>query len=114
MDSVPSELSAEERARLARKGTILYGKSCGPGGRGDCAESFAVHHLRLGRPEVVHDLLRFLDVRIVALRSADPDGLLATTEALAARIREHMEQRPRLTAGSPTMRTAHLPDRGTC
>jgi hypothetical protein len=93
MDHVPSELSPEERARLARKGEILYGKSCGRHGRSDCAESFAVHQLRLGRVEVARDLLRFLDVRINALRTADPDKLLPATEALAARIRKHLGDR---------------------
>ena len=88
-----SDLSPEERARLARKGEILYAKSCGKNGRGACAESFAVHQLRLGRLEVVHDLLRFLDGRLDALRSADPDGLLPATESLAARIRRHLEDR---------------------
>ena len=67
MGPVPSGLSPRERDRLARKGELLYGKSCGTGGRGACAESFAVHQLRLGRVEVVDDLLRFLDVRIDAL-----------------------------------------------
>jgi hypothetical protein len=87
MGLVPSELSSEERGRLARKGEILYAKSCGAGGRGTCAESFVVHQLRLGRVEVARDLLRFLDDRIVVLRRDDPDGLLPTTEALAERIR---------------------------
>jgi hypothetical protein len=91
MDRLLPELSPEERARLARKGEILYGKSCGKSGRGDCAESFAVHQLRLGRVEVVHDLLQFLDGRLKVLRSADPDGRLPATEALAARIRRHLE-----------------------
>ena len=90
MDPVPSELSPRERDRLARKGELLYGKSCGTGGRGACAESFAVHQLRLGRVEVARDLLRFLDGRIDSLRSADPAGLLPETEALAARIRKHL------------------------
>jgi hypothetical protein len=87
------DLSPEERARLARKGEILYSKSCGSGGRGTCAESFAVHHLRQGRIDVVRDLLRFLEGRIVALRSADPDGRLPATEVLAARIRGHLRVR---------------------
>jgi hypothetical protein len=89
-DHMPLELSPGERARLARKGEALYAKSCGPGGRGDCAESFAVHQLGLGHIEAVHDLLRFLDDRINSLRSADPDGRLPATEALAARIRRHL------------------------
>jgi hypothetical protein len=87
MGRVPSELPSEERARLARKGEILYGKACEKEGRGTCAESFVVHQLRLGRVEVAHDLLGFLDGRIAALRRDDPDGLLPATEALAARIR---------------------------
>lgn len=90
MDPRPTVLSPEERARLARKAEVLSAKSCGPGGRGDCAEAFAVHQLGLGHIEVVHDLLRSLDDRIAALRMADPDGRLPTTEALAARIREHL------------------------
>jgi hypothetical protein len=93
MDHVPSELSPEERARLARKGEILYGKSCGRNGQATCAESFAVHQLRLGHVEVARDFLCFLDGRINALRAADPDGLLLATEALAARIREHLDDR---------------------
>lgn len=93
MESTPSDLSPDERARLARKGEILYGKSCGPGGRGDCAESFAEHQLRLGHVAVVHDLLRFLDAKIDSLRSADPEGRLPATEALADRIRRHLGNR---------------------
>jgi hypothetical protein len=93
MDLAPSELSPEERARLARKGETLYEKNCGTGGRGACEESFAVHHLRAGGLEVVHDLLRFLDGRLDALRMDDPDGLLPATEALASRIRRHLEDR---------------------
>lgn len=94
MHPMPSHLTPEERARLARKGEILYGKSCGTSGRGTCAESFAVHQLRLGRAEVARDLLRFLDGRLATLRSDDPDGLLPMTEALAARIRRHLEDDP--------------------
>jgi hypothetical protein len=91
MDPMHSDLSPEERARLASKGEILYAKSCGTSGRATCAESFAVHQLRLGRVDVARDLLRFLDGRIAALRLVDPDGLLPMTEALAARIRRHLE-----------------------
>jgi hypothetical protein len=94
MESMDPDLTAGERARLARKGEILYGKSCGPGGRGDCAESFAVHQMRLGHLQVVRDLLEFLDARIAALRSADPAGQLAATEALATRIRGQLDAQP--------------------
>ena len=93
MEPIPSDLTPEERTRLARKGEILYGKSCGPGGRGDCAGSFAEHQLRLGHVAVVHDLLRFLDAKIDSLRSADPEGRLPTTEALAERIRRRLRDR---------------------
>jgi hypothetical protein len=94
MDPMDSHLSPEERARLARKGEILYGKSCGTGGRGTCAESFAVHQLRLGHIEVARDLLQFLDGRIASLRRDDPAGLLPMTEALAARISQYLEGEP--------------------
>ncbi len=90
MGLMPSEFTSEERHRLARKGEILYSKSCGTRGRSTCAESFVAHQLRLGRVEVACDLLRFLDEQIAALRLNDPDGLLPTTEALAARIRRQM------------------------
>jgi hypothetical protein len=91
MDRASSELSPKRRAALARKGQILYGKSCGTGGRGICAESFALHQLRLGNVEVVQDLLQFLDRRLDALRVYDPEGMLPMTESLAARIRQHRE-----------------------
>jgi len=91
MDPAPDELSPDERARLARKGEVLFGKSCGPNGGSTCAELFVAHQLRLGRIEVARDLLRFLDSRIAALRGDDPDGRLSTTEALAARIRRRLD-----------------------
>ncbi len=91
MNRTESGLSPERRAELARKGQILYGKSCGPGGRGTCAESFARYQLRLGNIGVVHDLLQFLDSRLVALRVDDPEGLLPLTESLAAQIRQDLE-----------------------
>ena len=90
MDPVDPNLSPEHRARLARKGEILYAKSCGAGGQGTCAESFALHQLRIGNVEVVRDLLRFLDAQLAALRVRDHDGLLAMTEGLAARIRRNL------------------------
>jgi hypothetical protein len=89
MNDFGSELSPEHRTRLARKGQILYDKFCGEGGT--CAEQFALHQLRLGNREVVEDLLRFLEGRIAALRTHDPEGLLPMTESLAERIRRHWE-----------------------
>ncbi len=91
MNRAQPELSAERRALLARKGQILYGKSCGTNGRGTCAESFAVYQLRLGNVAVVRDLLQFLNSRLDALREHDPEGLLPMTESLAAEIRQHLE-----------------------
>jgi len=91
MDRVQSERSPERRELLARKGRILYGKFCGTGGRGICAESFALYQLRLGNVEVVHDLLKFLDNQLDALRVNDPEGLLPMTEALTARIRQQLD-----------------------
>ena len=90
-DGIARLLELADRARLALKGEILYAKSCGAGGQGTCAESFALHQLRIGNIEVAQDLLRFLDAQLVALRLRDHDGLLAMTEALAARIRRNLE-----------------------
>jgi len=39
------DMGPERRASLADKGRRLYGKFCGTGGRGICAESFAVYHI---------------------------------------------------------------------
>lgn len=91
MNHGDSKLFPEDRARLARKGEILYAKSCGAGGQGTCAESFALHQLRIGNVEVVHDLLRFLDAQLDALRLHDHDGRHVMTEALVSRIRRHLE-----------------------
>jgi hypothetical protein len=91
MNHGESELSPQRRAQLARKGQVLYEKSCGPGGRGTCAESFARYQLRLGNTGAVRDLLQFLDSRLVALRDNDPEGLLPMTESLATRIRQQLE-----------------------
>ena len=92
MDRTESELPPERRAQLARKGQILYGKSCGPDGRGTFAESFARYQLSLGNIGIVRDLLQFLENRLVALRVDDPEGLLLMTESLTARIRRHLEE----------------------
>lgn len=84
-------LSQEERARLALKGRLLYGKFCGTDGRGICAESFALYHLWRGEPEVARDLLAFLDDEAESLRHEDPSGRLALTEELANRLIHHLE-----------------------
>ncbi len=91
MNPIEVDIPPERRARLILKGQILYGKSCGTGGRGICAESFALHHVRLGEPTVARDLLDFLDRRVAALQVDDPDGRLAMTRDLADRVRGHLE-----------------------
>ncbi len=90
MDLIEVEMAPERRARLFAKGHILYGKYCGLLGRGICAEHFALHNIRLGEPIVARDLIGYLEGRIDALRSSDPDNRLALTEALANRIRCHL------------------------
>jgi hypothetical protein len=91
MEILQSRLMQEERARLALKGRILYRKFCGTNGRGICAESFALYHLWRGEPEVVRDLLAFLDDEVESLRKEDPSGRLALTEELAIRLIHHLE-----------------------
>ena len=92
-DANPSltDPTPERRARLARKGEILYAKSCKVGGCGGCAEGFAIHQIRLGNEEVVRDFLRFLQDRLADLERDGPEGLRAMTEGLAGRIRERLE-----------------------
>jgi hypothetical protein len=89
-DPAQTELTPERRALLARKGEILYAKSCGAKGRGICAEGHAIYQLRLGNEAVVRDYLQFLEGRLAALESDDPEGLRAMTEGLIARIRESL------------------------
>jgi hypothetical protein len=91
MDPAQTELSPERRALLARKGEILYARSCGAKGRGFCGENHAIHQLRLGNEAVVRDYLQFLEGRLAALESDDPEGLRAMTERLIGRIRESLE-----------------------
>jgi hypothetical protein len=91
MELVAAGLSPEQRARLAHKGRLLYGKSCGTGGTGICAESFALYHISKGEAEVAKDLLTFLETQVAALREHDPDWKLAMTEELASRLRRHLE-----------------------
>jgi hypothetical protein len=90
MGVVEAGISTEQRARLALKGRILYGKFCGTGGKGICAESFALYHIWRGDSEVARDLLAYLETEIQSLRGDDPKGRLALTEELAARIRRHL------------------------
>ena len=91
MSRVDVQLTAEDRARLAHKGRLLYAKFCGTNGRGICAESFALYHIWRGEGDVARDLLTFLETQIEALRDRDPEGRLALTSELASRLRRHLE-----------------------
>ena len=83
MGSDGSGLAPERRAMLAEKGRRLYGKFCGTGGRGICAESFAVYHLGRGEAVVAADLLAYLETQAAA-------GQDAMTHGLIARLRHHL------------------------
>jgi hypothetical protein len=89
----PAELGqrAQRRARLAEKGRILYAKSCGTKGKSTCVEGFARYHIARGEAEIADDLLGFLESKSEALRLSDPQGQLARTIELAARIREYLK-----------------------
>ncbi len=78
-----SGLAPERRAMLADKGRRLYGKFCGTGGRGVCAESFAVYHLGRGEAVVAADLVAYLETRAAA-------GQDAMTHGLIVRLRHHL------------------------
>jgi hypothetical protein len=91
MGHVNLGLSPEQRARLAEKGRILYGKSCGADGDRTCAESFALYHIGRGEAEIARDLLAFLETEAEALRALDLEGRLPLTDELAARIRRHLD-----------------------
>ena len=90
MAELGGELGPERRAALADKGRRLYGKFCGTGGRGICAESFAVYHIGRGEAAVAEDLAQFLSGQVALLESADPDARVASTRGLLTRIRQHL------------------------
>ena len=92
MDRPDAPLTPDRRDRLAAKGRLLYFKFCGTDGRGVCAEGFALYHIWRGEAGVAEDLLAFLDARVEALRARDPDGRLALTEELAARVRRRLRE----------------------
>lgn len=87
---VDKELTPDRRAMLAAKARRLYGKYCGTGGRGICAESFAVYHIGRGEIAVAEDLIVYLDGVVAELKQADQHGHLAATHGLARRIRQHL------------------------
>ena len=92
MGAVGDKLTAHRQAMLADKGRRLYGKFCGTGGRGICAESFAVFHIGRCEVAVADDLVAYLDGVIAELEMADPHGRLAATRGLVARVRRHLAE----------------------
>jgi hypothetical protein len=91
MESPIEALTPERRAMLAMKARLLYGKFCGTGGRGICAESFAVFHIGRGETVVAEDLLTYLAAVVAELELNDPQNRLAATRGLAERVRKHLE-----------------------
>ena len=85
-------LTPHRRAMLADKGRLLYGKFCGTGGRGICAESFAVFHIGRGEAVVAEDLVAYLSEVVAELQVADPHNRLAATRGLLGRIRRHLAE----------------------
>lgn len=92
MSGTREELTPHRRAVLADKGRRLYGKFCGTGGRGICAESFAVYHIGRDEAVVAEDLISYLDGVVSGLERADPHGRLAATRGLVGRIRRHLAE----------------------
>ncbi len=96
------EVPAERRQMLVQRGRTLYGKFCGTGGRGICAESFAEYHLWRGEYVVVRDLLEFLIQQTETLRQAQKmqpqDGQnaerLLMTEKLINRLQALLQPEP--------------------
>ena len=85
-------MTPERRRMLAEKGRTLYGKFCGTGGRGICAESFACYHLERGEAEVVADLIAHLEARIARLTQSDPDARLPMTRGLLERLTRRLAE----------------------
>lgn len=92
MAEIDDILTPERRAMLAHKAQRLYGKFCGTGGRGICAESFAVYHIGRGEAVVAEDLVAYLDEVVMELEQHDPHHRLAATRGLASRVRRHIAE----------------------
>jgi hypothetical protein len=92
MSQSSGEISSERRETLAAKGRKLYGKFCGTGGRGICAESFAVYHIGRGECLVAEDLITYLQAVVLELELSDPHNRLAATRGLIERISQHLQE----------------------
>ena len=92
MSAVENELATVRRAMLADKGRLLYGKFCGTGGRGICAESFAVFHIGRGEAVVAEDLVAYLNDVVSELQVLDPHHRMSVTQGLLARIMRHLSE----------------------
>ena len=90
MSGLGGEVDPARRVSLAAKGRRLYGKFCGTGGRGICAESFAVYHIGRGEPSIAEDLADYLSLEVTRLEAAAPHARLASARGLLDRIREHL------------------------
>lgn len=85
-------IASQRREMLAEKARQLYGKYCGTGGRGICAESFVVYHIGRGETIVAEDLLAFLETVVSELELSDPHNRLNATRGLVARIEKHLAE----------------------
>ncbi len=92
MAAVEIELAPDRRSMLAEKGRLLYGKFCGTGGRGICAESFAVFHIGRGEAVVAEDLVAYLNEVVAELQVFDIHDRLSATQGLLARVLRHLSQ----------------------
>ncbi|MGL6075607.1 MAG: hypothetical protein ACRC8S_15745 [Fimbriiglobus sp.] len=87
-------LTPTRRQALREKGETLYGKYCGTGGRGICAESFCVYHISRGEGVVAEDLIQYLEAVVEKLSVDDPQDRLESTRGLIHRIQHHLAQSP--------------------
>ena len=86
--SDPSEenLVDARRNRLARKGEVLYHKSCQGVGEFSCVQGFILHHLGRGEPEIVQDLVNYLNGEVNARRADREDAHVERARNLIAWI----------------------------
>jgi hypothetical protein len=86
LESAQDASNVRRRAMLREKGRALFHRACD--GVGSCAESFALHHLRVGDLDVVRDFLDYLRLELDGMPSDDPRR--APTEALVQRIQARL------------------------
>ncbi len=84
------EVSQERQSELAKKGVRLYAKYCGLDGCGICAESFAEYHIARGELVIARNYLEYLTTQLEQLTAPEEERQREITEALIARIQEHI------------------------